>query len=179
MTDPLDILFENLLEHLDENLPGTCWPALPAGEPPGECSAGLPDPGADRTAGVLSGRRLALHGAGGALPLPLRLPPGPGAVTPSRRASSPLTRPSFWPRSFCWMWSWPPLLEAVSLLAAGFFAAVLAAAGFLAALFFAAVLAVSAFFAAAVRLAGFFSAVSSAAAADSAPSALSAAFFLG
>ena len=26
MTDPLDILFENLLEHLDENLPGTCWP---------------------------------------------------------------------------------------------------------------------------------------------------------
>ena len=24
MTDPLDILFENLLEHLDENLPGTC-----------------------------------------------------------------------------------------------------------------------------------------------------------
>ena len=25
MTDPLDILFENLLEHLDENLPGTCW----------------------------------------------------------------------------------------------------------------------------------------------------------
>ena len=27
MTDPLDILFENLLEHLDENLPGTCWPS--------------------------------------------------------------------------------------------------------------------------------------------------------
>ena len=26
MTDPLDILFENLLDHLDENLPGTCWP---------------------------------------------------------------------------------------------------------------------------------------------------------
>ena len=26
MNDPLDILFENLLEHLDENLPGTCWP---------------------------------------------------------------------------------------------------------------------------------------------------------
>ena len=26
MTDPLNILFENLLDHLDENLPGTCWP---------------------------------------------------------------------------------------------------------------------------------------------------------
>lgn len=26
MTDPLDILFENLMEHLEENLPGTCWP---------------------------------------------------------------------------------------------------------------------------------------------------------
>lgn len=26
MNDPLDILFENLLEHLEENLPGTCWP---------------------------------------------------------------------------------------------------------------------------------------------------------
>ena len=26
MNDPLDILFENLLDHLEENLPGTCWP---------------------------------------------------------------------------------------------------------------------------------------------------------
>ena len=26
MNDPLDILFENLMEHLEENLPGTCWP---------------------------------------------------------------------------------------------------------------------------------------------------------
>ena len=26
MTDPLDILFENLLDHLDENLPSDCWP---------------------------------------------------------------------------------------------------------------------------------------------------------
>ena len=105
MTDPLDILFENLLEHLDENLPRHLLAALPAGEPPGECSAGLPDPGADRTAGVLSGRRLALHGAGGALPLPLRLPPGPGAVTPSRRASSLWGR-LFWGGCF-WGGGWP------------------------------------------------------------------------
>ena len=26
MTDPLDILFEDLLDHLDENLPSACWP---------------------------------------------------------------------------------------------------------------------------------------------------------
>ena len=26
MTDPLDILFEDLLDHLDENLPSDCWP---------------------------------------------------------------------------------------------------------------------------------------------------------
>ena len=26
MNNPLDILFENLLEHLEQNLPGTCWP---------------------------------------------------------------------------------------------------------------------------------------------------------
>ena len=89
MNDPLDILFENLLDHLEENLPGTCWPlyqrelrlenALLAALTPEQ-----------RAAGGLSGRRLALHGAGGAFPLPLRLPPGPGAVTPPRRVSSPL-----------------------------------------------------------------------------------------
>ena len=109
MTDPLDILFENLLEHLDENLPRHLLAALPAGEPPGECSAGLPDPGADRTAGVLSGRRLGCTEQEERFLFRSGFPPGPGAVTPSRRASSPLTRPSFWPRSFCWMWSWPPL----------------------------------------------------------------------
>ena len=26
MNDPLDILFEHLLDHLNETLPGTCWP---------------------------------------------------------------------------------------------------------------------------------------------------------
>lgn len=179
MTDPLDILFENLLEHLDENLPGTCWPlyqresrlenALLASLTPEQIELLESYQAAAWRCTEQEERFLFRSG--------FRL--APGAVTPSRRASSPLTRPSFWPRSFCWMWSWPAALEAVSFLAAGFFAAVLAAAGFLAALFFAAVLAVSAFFAAAVRLAGFFSAVSSAAAAGSAPSALSAAFFLG
>ena len=178
MTDPLDILFENLLEHLDENLPGTCWPLYQRESRLENALLASPDPGADRTAGVLSGRRLALHGAGGALPLPLRLPPGPGAVTPSRRASSPLTRPSFG-RGLSGGCGLGRRFGGRLLLGRRLLCGSLGGCRFLGGALFAAVLAVSAFFAAAVRLAGFFSAVSSAAAAGSAPSALSAAFFLG
>lgn len=179
MTDPLDILFENLLEHLDENLPGTCWPALPAGEPPGECSAGLLTP---EQIELLESYQAAawrcteqeerfLFRSG------FRLAPGSCHSFPAGFFAFDAT--VFLAAVFLVDVVLAAALEAVSFLAAGFFAAVLAAAGFLAALFFAAVLAVSAFFAAAVRLAGFFSAVSSAAAAGSSPSALSAAFFLG
>ena len=108
MTDPLDILFENLLEHLDENLPGTCWPlyqresrlenALLASLTPEQIE-------------LLESYQAAAcaHGAGGALPLPLRLPPGPGAVTPFPAGFFAFDATVFWPRSFWWMWSWPPL----------------------------------------------------------------------
>ena len=177
MTDPLDILFENLLDHLDENLPSACWPlyqqesrledALLAALTPEQTE--LLEAPIRPPRGAIQSRKSAFSSA-------------PASAWPGSCHSSPAGFFAFDATVFLaaafFVVVLDTVLAVVSFLAVVFFAAVLDAAGFLAAVFFAVVLAVPAFLAAAARLAGFFSAVGSAAAA-SASSALSAVFFRG